>query len=50
MTGRTVLVTGGTGGIGLATAAELPGPDAATWTVLANPEGNEFCVLHARQT
>ncbi|HLS45067.1 MAG TPA: VOC family protein [Ornithinicoccus sp.] len=23
-------------------------PDKATWTVLADPEGNEFCVLSAR--
>ena len=25
-------------------------PDDATWTVLADPEGNEFCVLSSRET
>ena len=24
-------------------------PDSATWTVLADPEGNEFCVLSSRE-
>jgi hypothetical protein len=24
-------------------------PDGATWTVLADPEGNEFCVLSSRE-
>jgi hypothetical protein len=23
-------------------------PDDATWTVLADPDGNEFCVLSSR--
>jgi hypothetical protein len=25
-------------------------PDDATWTVLADPEGNEFCVLSSRES
>ncbi|MET0425111.1 MAG: VOC family protein, partial [Actinoplanes sp.] len=25
--------------------ADVGQPDDATWTVLADPEGNEFCVL-----
>lgn len=24
------------------------GPEAVTWTVLADPEGNEFCLLSPR--
>jgi hypothetical protein len=34
--------------IGLgATRVQLGQPDDATWVVLADPEGNEFCVLRA---
>ncbi|MEU4603752.1 VOC family protein [Kribbella sp. NPDC023972] len=29
-----------------ATHVDLGQPDDATWTVLADPEGNEFCLLH----
>jgi hypothetical protein len=28
---------------------EVGQSDAATWTVLADPEGNEFCVLSSRE-
>lgn len=29
-----------------ATHVDVGQPDDATWTVLADPEGNEFCLLH----
>ncbi|HHU09110.1 MAG TPA: VOC family protein [Intrasporangiaceae bacterium] len=32
-----------------ATLVDVGQDDSATWTVLADPEGNEFCVLSARQ-
>jgi catechol 2,3-dioxygenase-like lactoylglutathione lyase family enzyme len=32
-----------------ATRIDVGQPDDATWTVLADPEGNEFCVLSARE-
>ena len=28
---------------------EVGQSDVATWTVLADPEGNEFCVLSSRE-
>ncbi|NUL48532.1 VOC family protein [Cellulosimicrobium funkei] len=31
-----------------ATLIDVGEPDEATWTVLADPDGNEFCVLSAR--
>jgi hypothetical protein len=31
-----------------ATVIDVGQPDDATWTVLADPDGNEFCVLSAR--
>jgi len=31
-----------------ATQLDVGQPDMATWTVLADPEGNEFCVLSSR--
>lgn len=31
-----------------ATLAEVGQDDDVTWTVLADPEGNEFCVLSSR--
>lgn len=31
-----------------ATIIDVGQPDDATWTVLADPDGNEFCVLSAR--
>jgi catechol 2,3-dioxygenase-like lactoylglutathione lyase family enzyme len=31
-----------------ATRADVGQPDKATWVVLADPEGNEFCVLSPR--
>lgn len=31
-----------------ATIIDVGEPDDATWTVLADPDGNEFCVLSAR--
>ncbi len=31
-----------------ATPVDVGQPDDVTWTVLADPEGNEFCVLSAR--
>jgi hypothetical protein len=31
-----------------ATRVDVGQDDAATWTVLADPEGNEFCVLSSR--
>jgi hypothetical protein len=31
-----------------ATVLDVGAPDEATWTVLADPDGNEFCVLSAR--
>ena len=33
-----------------ATRLEVGQPADATWTVLADPEGNEFCVLSSRET
>ena len=32
-----------------ATRADVGQPDDVTWVVLADPEGNEFCVLRARE-
>ena len=32
-----------------ATRADVGQSDAVTWTVLADPEGNEFCVLSSRE-
>lgn len=32
-----------------ATVIDVGQPDDATWTVLADPDGNEFCVLSARE-
>ncbi|WP_125777474.1 VOC family protein [Antribacter gilvus] len=32
-----------------ATIIDVGQPDEATWTVLADPDGNEFCVLSARE-
>jgi len=32
-----------------ATRADVGQSDGVTWTVLADPEGNEFCVLSARE-
>ena len=31
-----------------ATVVDVVQPDEATWTVLEDPDGNEFCVLSAR--
>lgn len=33
-----------------ATTVDVGQSDEATWTVLADPEGNEFCVLSARES
>jgi len=33
-----------------ATRVDLGQGDEASWTVLADPEGNEFCVLSSRRT
>ncbi|MFV2143467.1 VOC family protein [Isoptericola sp. G70] len=36
--------------VGLGAAViDVGQPDDATWTVLADPDGNEFCVLSARE-
>lgn len=32
-----------------ATVIDVGQPDDATWTVLADPDGNEFCVLSTRE-
>ncbi|MFD2028309.1 VOC family protein [Promicromonospora aerolata] len=32
-----------------ATVIDVGQPDDATWTVLTDPDGNEFCVLSARE-
>jgi len=32
-----------------ATRADIGQNDEVTWVVLADPEGNEFCVLSARE-
>ena len=32
-----------------ATIIDVGEPEEATWTVLADPDGNEFCVLSARE-
>lgn len=32
-----------------ATVLDVGRPDDATWTVLTDPDGNEFCVLSARE-
>ena len=35
-------------GLGATPVADLRRPDGSGWMVLADPEGNEFCVLRAR--
>ncbi|MBM7056928.1 MULTISPECIES: VOC family protein [Streptomyces] len=34
-------------GLGAALVADLRNPDGSGWAVLADPEGNEFCVLRS---
>jgi glyoxalase superfamily protein len=34
-------------GLGATVVADLRNPDATGWVVLADPEGNEFCILRS---
>ncbi|MEU5583439.1 VOC family protein, partial [Streptomyces huasconensis] len=34
-------------GLGATLVADLRNPDGSGWAVLADPEGNEFCVLRS---